>query len=96
MLNVTAFTMFLQMQSISISKTVLSKRSLENYLVALILEKNKQHSQYDLLDNTGISPRCNDQDELLIKHISVEDYHTLVRSLNEKRQFFFFIMSYIR
>ena len=39
MLNVTTLTMLLQMQSISISRTVLLKTSLVNYLVALTLEK---------------------------------------------------------
>ena len=51
--------------------------------------KNKQHIQYDLLDDIGIFPRSNDQEELVIKHLSNDDYHTLVRSLNEKQRQFF-------
>ena len=39
MLNVTTLTMLLQMQSISISRTVLLKTNLVNYLVALKPEK---------------------------------------------------------
>lgn len=39
--------------------------------------KNKQHKQYDLLDDIGI------------KRMSGDDYYTLVRSLNEKQQQFF-------
>ena len=51
--------------------------------------KNKQHSQYDLLDDIGIFPRSNDNEELLIKRISDNDYYALVRSLNEKQRQFF-------
>ena len=29
--------------------------------------KNKQHSQYDLFDDVSIFPRCNDQEELVVK-----------------------------
>ncbi|XP_048589946.1 uncharacterized protein LOC116619447 [Nematostella vectensis] len=32
--------------------------------------KNKQHNQYDLLDDIGIFPRCNDQEELVVKRVS--------------------------
>ena len=53
--------------------------------------KHKQHSQYDLLDDIGIYPRGNDQEELFVKRMSHEDYRRLVRSLTEKhRQFFFY------
>ena len=51
---------------------------------------NKQHSQYDLLDDIGIFPRCDDQEELLLKRISNDEYCKLVRSLNEKQRQFFF------
>ena len=51
--------------------------------------KNKQHSQYDLLDDIGIFPRSNDQEELVAKHMSDDDYRRLVRSLNEKQRQFF-------
>jgi len=50
---------------------------------------NKQHSQYDLLDDIGIFPRCDDQEELLVKRISNEEYCKLVRSLTEKQRQFF-------
>ena len=52
--------------------------------------KNKQHKQYDLLDDIGIFPRTNDEDELVIKCLSDDDYYTLVHSLNEKQQQFFY------
>ena len=45
---------------------------------------NKQHKQYDLLDDIGIFPRNNDDEELLLKRMSSDDYYALVRSLNEK------------
>ena len=58
--------------------------------------KNKQHNQYDLLDDIGIFPRSSDQEELVVKRMSDDDYRRLVRSLNEKQRQFFFIMSYIQ
>ena len=58
---------------------------------------NKQHSQYDLLDDIGIFPRCNDQEELLLKRISNDEYCKLVRSLNEKqRQFFYHVLHSVK
>jgi len=57
--------------------------------------KNKQHSQYDLLDDIGIFPRSNDQEELVVKCMSDDNYRRLVRSLNEKQRQFF-ITSYIQ
>ena len=59
--------------------------------------KNKQHNQYDLLDDIGIFPRSNDQEELVIKRISDNDYYALVRSLNEKqRQFFYHVLHSVK
>ena len=51
--------------------------------------KNKQHKQYDLLDDIGIFPRTNDENELVIKRMSDDDYYRLVHSLNEKKRQFF-------
>ena len=51
---------------------------------------NKQHKQYYLLDDIGIFPRTNDEDELIIKRMSDDYYYTLVRSLNEKEPNFFY------
>lgn len=50
---------------------------------------NKQHKQYDLLVDIGIFPRNNDDEELLLKHMSNHDYYALVPSLNEKQRQFF-------
>lgn len=58
---------------------------------------NKQHSQYDLLDDIGIFPRCNDQEDLVVKRVSDDEYRKLVRSLNEKqRQFFYYVLHSIK
>ena len=51
--------------------------------------KNKHHSQYDLLHDIGIFPRNNDNEELLMKRMSDNDYYALVRSLNEEQRQFF-------
>ena len=59
--------------------------------------KNKEHSQYDLLDDIGIFPRSSDEEQLLIKRISDDDYYALVHSLNEKqRQFFYHVLHSIK
>ena len=59
--------------------------------------KNKQHNQYDLLDDIGIFPKSNDQEELVVKRMSDDDYRRLVRSLNEKqRQFFYHVLHSIK
>ena len=59
--------------------------------------KNKQHNQYDLLDDIGIFPRGNDQEELVVKRMSDDDYRKLVRSLNEKqKQFFYHVLHSIK
>lgn len=51
--------------------------------------KNKVHSQYDLLNDIGIFPRSNEEEELVIKRMSDDNYYALVRSLNEKQRQFF-------
>ena len=46
---------------------------------------------------TGIFPRCDDQEELLVKRISNDEYRKLVRSLNEKqRQFFYHVLHSVK
>ena len=50
---------------------------------------NKQHSQYDVHDDIGIFPRCDDQEELLVKRISNDEYRKLVTRqfrINRKSQ----------
>ena len=59
--------------------------------------KNKQHCQYDLLDDIGIFPRTNDDEELQVKRISDEDFRKLVRSLNIKQmEFFYYVLHSIK
>ena len=59
--------------------------------------KSKQHSQYDLLDDIGIFPRNSDEENLVIRRMSDDDYYALVRSLNEKqRQFFYHVLHSIK
>lgn len=54
---------------------------------------NKQHSQYDLLDEGGIFPRTNDDEDLVVKRISDTDFRQLVRSLNrEQIEFFYHVL----
>ena len=57
--------------------------------------KNKEHNQYDLLDDIEIFPRCDDEEELVIKRMSDNNYYALVGSLNEKQRQFL-IMCYIQ
>ena len=54
--------------------------------------KNKEYNQYDLLDDIGIFSRSNDQEELVVKCMSDDDYRRIVRSLNEKQRQFFYYM----
>ena len=56
------------------------------------------HNQYDLLDDIGIFPRSNDEEELVKKRMSDDNYYELVvRSLNEKqKQFFYHVLHLIK
>ena len=60
-------------------------------------DTNQQHSHYDLLDDMGIFPRSNDEENLVIRRISDEQYRKLVQSLNEKqRQFFYHVLHLVK
>ena len=50
---------------------------------------NKQHNQYDLMDDIGIFPRTNDDEDLVVKRMTDDEFRTLVRSLNRKQMEFF-------
>ena len=56
---------------------------------------NKQHSQYDLLDDEGIFPRTNDDEELVVKRMDDCSYRHLVRSLNREQMEFFYHVLYV-
>jgi len=51
---------------------------------------NKQHYQYDLKDDIGIFPRTNDDEDLLVKRTTDDDFRKLVRSLNVKQMEFLY------
>ena len=59
MLNVTIVKMSLQMQSMPISRTVdcAIKDKPSELFGCFDPDKNKQHNQYDLLDDIGIFPQ---------------------------------------
>ena len=69
MLNVTTLTMSLQMQSISISRTVLLKTSLVKYLVALIPAKTTSITSMICLMILEFS-----LEELVVEHMFDDDY----------------------
>lgn len=51
--------------------------------------KDKQHSQYDLINDTGIFPTTDDNEELLMRRLNETDFRKLVQSLNiEQKEFF--------
>ncbi|CAB3991404.1 Hypothetical predicted protein [Paramuricea clavata] len=51
--------------------------------------KDKQHAQYDLINDIGLYPRTNDDEELVVKRLNDADYRKLVQSLNiEQKEFF--------
>ena len=51
--------------------------------------RNKQHTQYDLLDDIGIFPRSSHTEQLVIKRMDGKDFRKLVRSLNTEQKLFF-------
>ena len=51
--------------------------------------KDKQHVEYDLINDIGIYPRTNDDEELVVKRLKDADFRKLVQSLNiEQKEFF--------
>ena len=51
--------------------------------------KDKQHAEYDLINDIGIYPRTNDDEELVVKRLKDADFRKLVQSLNvEQKEFF--------
>ncbi len=55
--------------------------------------KDKQHVEYDLINDIGIYPRTNDDEELLVKRLKDADFRKLVQSLNIKYYYHSFIHS---
>ena len=52
--------------------------------------KDKQHTEYDLINYIGIYPRTNDDEELVVKRLKDDDFRKLVQSLNIKQKEFFY------
>ena len=44
--------------------------------------KDKQHAEYDLINDIVIYPRTNDDEELVVKILKDADFRKLVQSLN--------------
>jgi len=58
---------------------------------------NKQHKQYDLMDDISIFPRTNDDEDLVVKCMSDDDFRKLVHSLNVKQmEFFYHVLNSIK
>ena len=84
------------MHNILMSKTVQQSKNQVNCLAALIQEIINNIANMTCL-MTGIFPRCDDQEELLVKRISNDEYRKLVLSLNEKqRQFFYHVLHAVK
>ena len=59
--------------------------------------KDKQHSQYDLINDTGIFPTTDDNEELLVRRLTDVDFRKLVQSLNiEQKEFFYHVLSSVK
>ena len=48
--------------------------------------KDKQHAQYDLINDIGLYPRTNDDEELVVKRLNDADFRKLVQSLNVEQK----------
>lgn len=70
-MSLTTLTMLLQKQNMSISRTVLLKTGPSELFGCFDPNKNKQHYHYGLSDDIGFFPRSNDQEELVVKCISM-------------------------
>ena len=51
--------------------------------------KDKQHAEYDLINNIGIYPRANDDEALVLRRLKDADFRKLVQSLNVEQKNFF-------
>ncbi|CAB3987819.1 ATP-dependent DNA helicase PIF1 [Paramuricea clavata] len=59
--------------------------------------KDKQHVEYDLINDIGIYPRTNDDEELVVKRLKDADFRKLVQSLNvEQKEFFYHVLNSIK
>ncbi|CAB4028779.1 ATP-dependent DNA helicase PIF1 [Paramuricea clavata] len=59
--------------------------------------KDKQHTEYDLINDIGIYPRTNDDEELVLKRLKDADFRKLVQSLNvEQKEFFYHVLNSVK
>ena len=59
--------------------------------------KDKQHAEYDLINDIGIYPRTNDDEELVVKRLKDADFRKLVKSLNvEQKEFFYHVLNSVK
>ena len=59
--------------------------------------KDKQHTEYDLINYIGIYPRTNDDEELVAKRLKDDDFRKLVQSLNiEQKEFFYHVLNSVK
>jgi hypothetical protein len=59
--------------------------------------KDKQHAEYDLINDIGIYARTNDDEELLVKRLKDTDFRKLVQSLNiEQKEFFYHVLNSVK
>ena len=59
--------------------------------------KEKQHSQYNLINDIAIYPRANDDEELVVKRLKDDDFRKLVQSLDiEQKEFFCHVLNSIK
>ena len=59
--------------------------------------KDKQHAEYDLINDIGIYPRTNDDEELVVRRLKDADFRKLVQSLNvEQKEFFYHVLNSVK
>ena len=59
--------------------------------------KDKQHAEYDLINNIGIYPRTNDDEELVVKRLKDADFRKLMQSLDvEQKEFFYHVLNSVK
>ena len=59
--------------------------------------KDKQHAEFDLINDIGIYPRTNDDEELVVKRLNDADFRKLVQSLDvEQKEFFYHVLNSVK
>ena len=59
--------------------------------------RDKQHAEYDLINDIGIYPRTKDDEELVAKRLKDADFRKLVQSLNvEQKEFFYHVLNSVK